>query len=206
MKTVMRRIIIILNIWRIAFAYLLVHALNRKLRILIIDEMYHWKKCAHETERGIWLFGTLLLYYKEYRNLLCYRMKTGGIFGRIISVITKLLFPNMDTLYIMCPSIGERLYIQHGFSTWISAESIGSDCWINQQVTVGYTFDAKPPVIGNGVRISAGAKVVGQITIGDNVIVAANAAVVDDVAENMIVGGVPAKIIGENKEHKLYCP
>ena len=81
MKTVMRRIIIILNIWRIAFAYLLVRALNRKLRILIIDEMYHWKKCAHETERGIWLFGTLLLYYKEYRNLLCYRMKTGGIFG-----------------------------------------------------------------------------------------------------------------------------
>lgn len=98
------------------------------------------------------------------------------------------------------------MFIQHGFSTWVSAKSIGCDCWINQQVTIGYTFDAEPPVIGNGVRISAGAKVVGKITVGDNAIVAANAAVVKDVAENMIVGGVPAKVIGENKVHKLYTP
>ena len=110
----------------------------------------------------------------------------------------------METLYITAPQIGPRLYIQHGFATMISAQSIGSDCWINQQVTVGYTFDHDPPVIGNGVRISAGAKVVGNITIGDNVVIAANAAVVKDVPENAVVGGVPAKIIGENIEHKLF--
>ena len=86
----------------------------------------------------------------------------------------------------------------------ISAKSIGSDCWINQQVTIGYTFAHQPPVIGNGVRISAGAKVVGNITIGDNVIIAANAAVVKDVPANAVVGGVLAKIIGENIEHKLF--
>lgn len=107
-------------------------------------------------------------------------------------------------MYIASPQIGPRLYIQHGFATMISAKSIGSDCWINQQVTIGYTFDHDPPVIGNGVRISAGAKVVGDITIGDNAIVAANAAVVKDVQENAIVGGVPAKVIGENIAHKLY--
>lgn len=44
----------------------------------------------------------------------------------------------------------------------------------------------------------------GNITIGDNAIVAANAAVVKDVSENSIVGGVPAKVIGENKEHRLF--
>lgn len=110
----------------------------------------------------------------------------------------------METLYITTPQIGPRLYIQHGFAIMISAKSIGSDCWINQQVTIGYTFAHEPPVIGNGVRISAGAKVVGNITIGDNAIVAANAAVVKDVSENSIVGGVPAKVIGENKEHRLF--
>lgn len=115
-----------------------------------------------------------------------------------------MLFPGMDTLYINTPEIGSRLFIQHGFATNISAKRIGSDCWINQQVTIGYTFDSEPPVIGNGVRISAGAKVLGQIEIGDNAIIAANAAVVKSVEENMVVGGVPAKIIGENSKHKLF--
>ena len=90
------------------------------------------------------------------------------------------------------------------FATNISAKQIGSDCWINQQVTIGYTFAPDPPIIGNGVRVSAGAKVIGNITIGDNAIIAANAAVVKDVRENEVVGGVPAKTIGENVEHKLY--
>lgn len=104
----------------------------------------------------------------------------------------------METLYINTPEIGPRLFIQHGFATNISAKKIGSDCWINQQVTIGYTFAPEPPIIGNGVRISAGAKVLGQIEIGDNAIIAANAAVVKDVGENEVVGGVPAKTIGEN--------
>lgn len=114
------------------------------------------------------------------------------------------LLPGYFIVCIACQKIGPRLFIQHGFSTYIAARSIGSDCWINQQVTIGYTFDPDPPVIGNGVRISAGAKVVGDITLGDNVIVAANAAVVKDVPENAVVGGVPARVIGENKEHRLF--
>lgn len=96
------------------------------------------------------------------------------------------------------------MYIQHGFATVISAKSVGDDCWINQQVTIGYTFDSEPVVIGNGVRVSAGAKVVGNITVGDNAIIASNAAVVKDVPENAVVGGVPARVIGENIEHKLF--
>ena len=110
----------------------------------------------------------------------------------------------METLYINTKEIGRCLFIQHGFATNINAKKIGDFCWINQQVTIGYTFDAEPPIIGNGVRISAGAKVLGQITVGDNAIIAANAAVVKDVLEYQIVGGVPAKVIGYNDDHRLY--
>ena len=110
----------------------------------------------------------------------------------------------METLYLSTREIGVPIYIQHGFSTVIAAKEVGSYCWINQQVTIGWTFDDESPRIGNGVRITAGAKVLGKIKIGDNAIVGANAVVVKSVDDNSIVGGVPAKKIGINEEHKLY--
>lgn len=147
------------------------------------------------------LMSNLLIRKKEYRNLLYERMRYGNKIG---AVLLRLLFPLMETLHICCSDIGKCLYIQHGFATQISAKSIGEYCWINQQVTVGYSFAENPPTIGNGVRIGAGAKVLGDIIIGDNAIIGANAAVVKSVDENEVVGGVPAKVIGANNEHKLY--
>lgn len=201
MRAKLKNTIALLNIWRCLPAYIL--ALTCRHRELIFDEMEHWGKCSKmEPTNAFLLLSRLLVEKKEYRNLFCYRLRFGG--GIIRQFIAKFLFPNLESLYIKTASIGPRLYIQHGFSTWISAKEIGSDCWINQQVTIGYTYDDEPPTIGNGVRISAGAKVVGQITIGDNAIIAANAAVVHDVEENQIVGGVPAKVIGINNDHKLF--
>ena len=192
------RMLQILNLWRLIPAYLIVCASNNKA--IIFEEIQHWKKCTRRTEKARFdIFSSLMLELKEYRTLLQYRL--GGGYSKLL---LKMLFPGMDTLYINTPEIGPRLFIQHGFATNISAKRIGSDCWINQQVTIGYTFDSEPPVIGNGVRISAGAKVLGQIEIGDNAIIAANAAVVKSVEENMVVGGVPAKMIGENLMHKLF--
>lgn len=51
------------------------------------------------------------------------------------------------------------------------------------------------PTIGNNVTIYTGAVVVGNISIGDNVIIAANAVVRNDVPNNVLVAGVPAKIV-----------
>lgn len=198
------RILQIANLWRCIPAYFLVFTISSDVRNLITDELYYWKKCAQRLENTKFdLFCGLMLDLKEYRSLLQYRISVWGG-GKIRKIILKVLFPGMETLYINTPEIGPRLFIQHGFATNISALKIGSDCWINQQVTIGYTFDKKPPTIGNGVRISAGAKVIGDIKIEDNVIIAANAAVVKDIEENDIVGGVPAKKIGVNIEHKLY--
>lgn len=61
-------------------------------------------------------------------------------------------------------------------------------------VTVGYS-GGKRPTIGNNVIICAGAKIVGGIHVGNDVIIGANAVVVKDTPNNVIMGGVPAKVI-----------
>ena len=109
--------------------------------------------------------------------------------------IANLFFAPMSTLYIFSSSIGEGLFIQHGFSTIIAAHSIGKNCWINQQVTIGFSGDGKSPTIGDNVQITAGAKVFGDITIGDNSLIGANAVVFKDVPKNCTVVGVPGYIV-----------
>ncbi|SKC18959.1 serine O-acetyltransferase [Dyadobacter psychrophilus] len=104
----------------------------------------------------------------------------------------------MSTLYIHTPQIGEGLFIQHGFSTIINAAAIGKNCWINHQVTIGFTNSTDCPTIMDNVTIYAGAKVLGGIVVGDNAIVGANAVVVKDVPQDCTVVGIPARIIKKN--------
>ena len=61
-------------------------------------------------------------------------------------------------------------------------------------MTIGYK-GKESPVIGVNVRVSCGAKVIGRVSAGNNVIIGANAVVCKDVPDNCVVAGVPAKII-----------
>ena len=58
-----------------------------------------------------------------------------------------------------------------------------------------WTNKNKYPTIGNNVIIYAGAKIIGDVHVGDNAIIGANAVVTKDVPPNAIVGGIPAKVI-----------
>ncbi len=99
-------------------------------------------------------------------------------------------------------SIGRRLSIEHhGCIVIHGATVIGDDCLIRHGVTLGNTgsWDSSgAPRIGNRVQIGAGAKVLGCITIGNDVIIGANAVVIRDVPDKSVVGGVPARILKTN--------
>lgn len=77
-----------------------------------------------------------------------------------------------------------------------SKAEIGSKVIIGQGVTIGRKLNPEGvPVIGDNVYISAGSRVLGRITVGNNVIIGANSVVLDDVPDNTIVAGAPAKIV-----------
>jgi serine O-acetyltransferase len=95
-------------------------------------------------------------------------------------------------------TIGRSLFIDHGMGVVIGETSIlGDNITLYQGVTLGGTGKEKGkrhPTIGNNVVVGTGAKVLGNITIGDNSYIGANAVVIKDVPPNSTVVGVPGRI------------
>ena len=95
--------------------------------------------------------------------------------------------------------IGNRFFIDHGEGVVIGETTIiGDDVLIYQQVTlggIGSEHGKRHPTIGNGCIIGAGAKVLGNITLGENVRVGAGSVVLEDVPENCTVVGIPGRIV-----------
>lgn len=94
-------------------------------------------------------------------------------------------------------TIGKRLFIDHGFGVVIGETAIvGDDVVIYHGVTLGGVSTSsgkRHPTIGDGVMIGCGAKILGDIVIGDNAKIGANAVVLCDVAPDTTLVGIPAK-------------
>jgi serine O-acetyltransferase len=107
--------------------------------------------------------------------------------------------------------IGRRCFIDHGAGVVIGETTeIGEDVLLYQGVTLGGTGKERGkrhPTIGNGVVIGAGAKILGNITIGANTKVGAGSVVIHPVPANSTVVGVPGRVTrarvdtGDNLEH-----
>lgn len=154
-------------------------------------DLNRWKRICHIENSDRIATALLLWDKKEFRNLLIYRNNQRLFFRYWI----RLFYRPMESLYIETTEIGGGLFIQHGFATMITAKSIGENCWINQQVTIGFGKGTQPPVIGNNVTITCGAKVLGEIHVGDGAVIGANAVVTRDVEPCAVMVGVPAKRI-----------
>ena len=100
--------------------------------------------------------------------------------------------------------IGRRVFIDHGMGVVVGETAIvGDDCTLYHGVTLGGTTwnkGKRHPTLGNGVVIGAGAKVLGAITLGDQVRVGANSVVVKDVPAHRTVVGIPGKVVLRSDE------
>lgn len=98
--------------------------------------------------------------------------------------------------------IGKGFFIDHGNGVIIGETTIiGDNVTLYQGVTLGGTgkeHGKRHPTIGNNVMISAGAKVLGSFTIGDNSKIGAGSVVLEEVPPNSTVVGVPGRVVKRN--------
>ena len=120
---------------------------------------------------------------------------------KVFSLLYKVAFKFIQIITgieLPCEAeIGRNFVIDHFGGIIISGYAkFGDNCRIRNGVVVGLRRVDEPraPIIGNNVDIGTGAKILGPISIGDNVAIGANAVVLRDVPANCIAAGVPAVI------------
>jgi serine O-acetyltransferase len=157
--------------------HLLIFYLHKNKSILRAD-FKRWKQVLDIKYPDPVTFIYLLSFHKAFRNLFYYRIG-------VIKYFLNIFCPQLSTLMILTPNIGEGLFIWSGFSTIIGAKSIGKNCMINQMVIIGKN-NGYPTILDN-VRIHTGAVIFGDIIVGNNVIIGANTTVYKDVPDNCTV-------------------
>lgn len=158
----------------------------------ISDQTYVWKYikamryCEYAVSFQDTVWGKIKKAYYS-RRLLKYAYKTGF-------QIPPCVF-------------GKGLTIWHWGMIIINSETkIGEKCVIHPNVIIGKRkTNGKAPIIGNNAYICGGARVLGDIVIGDNVTIAPNTVVFKDVPSNCVVAGNPAIIIKKNGT-KVHIP
>lgn len=134
-----------------------------------------------------------LLAKPEFRGVVLHRMRSRGPAGWLVAKIFGLFYRGPVGFYLDCPDVGPGLYLEHAFATIVTADRIGEDVWINQQVTVGRGSTGSRPTIGDRVAIRAGAIVIGGLRVGNDSVIGAGAVVTHDVPPNSLAVGVPAR-------------
>lgn len=153
--------------------------------------------------------------------------KEAIIMSRIVLIIHQIVF-NLGQLRIpLLPSLINKLFIRLPFGCQIGVGTkigkkvdlgygglgiviheravVGNNVNIGTCVTIGGTTKKnKVPVIGDYTIISSGAKILGPIKIGKNCVIGANAVVVNDIPDNSLAVGVPAKVIKSNIDITNY--
>src|SRR5437660_6446387 len=144
----------------------------------------------------------VILTYAGFHALIAYRLAhwlhVWGVpsLPRLVSQVARL-FTGVEIH--PAAKIGRGFFIDHGTGVVIGETAeIGDYVTLFQGVTLGGTGKERGkrhPTLGNHVVVGAGAKILGGITIGDNVKIGANSVVLKNVAANSTVIGVPARVI-----------
>jgi serine O-acetyltransferase len=170
-------IVFILNLIRCLPHVILCHF--HKNRSVILSDIRRNLEQVRKEFGPVYGFIYLFAFWPAFRTIFYYWVQPYDFF-------LKILCPPLSTLKLNVNHIGEGLVISHGFATVVGAKSIGKNCLICQQVTIGASTYGEPTILDN-VSIFSGAVIFGKITIGNNAVIGANATVYKNIPDNSSV-------------------
>jgi serine O-acetyltransferase len=149
---------------------------------------------------GVWALGFHRVAHWLWGGKLYWLARLVNHIGRMLTAID--IHPGAE--------IGQRFFIDHGFTVIGETAEIGDDVTIYQNVTLGGTNPStgvggkRHPTLEDGVVIGSGAQVLGPITVGKGARVGANAVATKDVPPDTTVVGIPARAVPIDAVH--YSP
>lgn len=187
-------ILIVLSIILFPISILFLCSSNKSL---LIEDVRVTNERLGMPWRGVLGLIYLMIEVKYFRNIFYMRINKKPF-------LIRLFFPEDSNFRICKRNIGPGMYAAHPFSTILNAKSIGKNFSFRQCTTLGNKEDGRNdlvPVIGDNVTLGSHVCIIGDITIGNNVIVGAGSVVVKSVPDNVVVVGNPARVIRKNNEH-----
>lgn len=186
--TAIKDIIVLLNIIRffphiIAFKFC-------KNRFLIEEDLKAYRKEYKLTGSNTFILLKLLFHNRSFRSLFYNRIGNAKWF-------IQFLGKGMQHLTLNNIPIGGGLLLFHAYGTILNADSIGKNCRIVHNVTLGDKKGGKPTIKDN-VEILANAVIAGDLTIGNNCVIGPGAVVFKSIPDNCVVVGNPSYILKQD--------
>ena len=138
--------------------------------------------------------GFQFVFARRFQEMLVHIPVVGRPLRRLVWWATCLIFSSEIAIGA---EVGGGLYVPHPYGIVVGQAKIGRNLHLLHNVTIGRKAHDIPgdPVFGDRVSISAGAVLLGNITIGDGAVIGANSVVLKDVPPGAMAVGIPARII-----------
>jgi serine O-acetyltransferase len=195
------------------------HALPREILQPLMQKVFHHEEALFAVARDIQatvdrdsacsVYSTPFLYFKGFLALQAYRV-THALWHQGNQSLALMLQHSISTHFAVdihpAAKIGSGILIDHATGLVIGETAVVEDnVSIMQSVTLGGTGKEsgdRHPKIRKGVLLGPGAKILGNIDIGEGSMVAASSVVLKSVPSHSIVAGVPAEVVGKADVHE----
>ena len=173
----------ILSLWRWPILLILYGICNKGEKEVIKEDILRASRWEidHNKCPFVWCLIYEMNIRKSSRNIYYYRTKD----HKVLTKVCQLFWPKADSVEIGAGYIGAGLTIPHG-NVVLYANTIGTNCHVGPGVVVGQIKNGLFPTIGDNVLIGANATILGNVRIGDNVSIGAASYIRKDVPNNTL--------------------